>query len=66
MGEKAGKEKGSGKGVEITWRWTLPRQLRYRLPSVPQHVVQRGNNKQVTFYDEYDYRRYLEDLQEAC
>ena len=44
----------------------MPRQLRYRLPGVPQHVVQRGNNKQVTFFDECDYRRYLEDLQEAC
>lgn len=44
----------------------MPRQLRYRLPGVPQHVVQRGNNRQVTFFDDCDYRRYLEDLQEAC
>lgn len=43
----------------------MPRQLRYRLPGVPQHVVQRGNNRQATFFDEGDYRRYLEDLQEA-
>ena len=38
----------------------MPRQLRYRLPGVPQHVVQRGNNRQVTFFDEGDYRRCLE------
>ena len=37
----------------------MPRQTRYRLPGVPQHVVQRGNNRQVTFFDECDYRRYL-------
>lgn len=43
----------------------MPRQLRYRLPGVPQHVVQRGNNRQATFFEEGDYRRYLEDLQEA-
>jgi len=35
----------------------MPRQLRYRLPGVPQHVVQRGNNKQVTFFDECDRNR---------
>jgi len=43
----------------------MPRQQRYRLPGVPQHVIQRGNNRQVTFFDESDYVRYLEDLQEA-
>lgn len=43
----------------------MPRQLRYKLPGVPQHVVQRGNNRQVTFFDDSDYVRYLEDLFEA-
>ncbi|GMR16673.1 MAG: transposase [Gammaproteobacteria bacterium] len=43
----------------------MPRQLRYKLPGVPQHVVQRGNNRQVTFFDDSDYVRYLEDLLEA-
>ena len=43
----------------------MPRQTRYRLPGVPQHVVQRGNNRQVTFFDECDYRRYLDDLKMA-
>lgn len=44
----------------------MPRQLRYRLPGVPQHVVQRGNNRQATFFCEGDYLHYLEDLQEAA
>lgn len=43
----------------------MPRQQRYRLPGVPQHVIQRGNNRQVTFFDQSDYTHYLEDLQEA-
>jgi len=44
----------------------MPRQQRYRLPGVPQHIIQRGNNRQVTFFDESDYSHYLEDLQEAA
>ena len=44
----------------------MPRQQRYRLPGVPQHVVQCGNNRQATFFDDGGYLRYLEDLQEAC
>ena len=44
----------------------MPRQQRYRLPGVPQHVIQRGNNRQVTFFDEGDYLHYLEDLQDAA
>ncbi len=43
----------------------MPRQQRYRLPGVPQHVVQRGNNRQVTFFDKLDYRKYLDCLQTA-
>jgi len=41
----------------------MPRQQRYRLPGVPQHVVQCGNNRQATFFDDGDYLRYPEDLQ---
>ena len=44
----------------------MPRQQCYRLPGVPQHVIQRGNNRQVTFFDESDYSRYLEALREAA
>lgn len=44
----------------------MPRQQRYRLPGVPQHVIQRGNNRQVTFFDKSDYRKYLECLRESA
>ncbi len=43
----------------------MPRQQRYRLPGVPQHVIQRGNNRQVTFFDNMDYRKYLDCLETA-
>jgi REP element-mobilizing transposase RayT len=43
----------------------MPRQQRVRLAGVPQHVIQRGNNRQATFFDNSDYRRYLECLSEA-
>jgi putative transposase len=43
----------------------MPRKPRFTLPGVPQHVIQRGNNREPCFFAESDYRRYLEDLQ-AC
>ena len=41
----------------------MPRKPRFTLPGIPQHVIQRGNNREPCFLDEADYRRYLEDLQ---
>jgi putative transposase len=43
----------------------MPRKLRYEVVGLPQHVVQRGNNRQACFYQEEDYRFYLECLGEA-
>jgi putative transposase len=40
--------------------------LRLSLPSIPQHVIQRGNNLQACFYADDDYRFYLECLGEAA
>ena len=37
----------------------MPRPKRLNVPGMPQHVVQRGNNRQVCFHDIYDYRLYL-------
>ena len=37
----------------------MPRQPRYDLPGLPQHVIQRGNNRQAVFFDEEDCVRYL-------
>jgi putative transposase len=40
----------------------MPRKPRFTLSGVPQHVIQRGNNREPCFLAEPDYRRYLEDL----
>ena len=44
----------------------MPRQILYNLPGIPQHVIQRGNNRQATFFADEDYSRYLADLKSAC
>jgi putative transposase len=43
----------------------MPRPPRYNVAGVPQHVVQRGNNRQATFLDEADYRVYKDCLRAA-
>ena len=42
------------------------RKPRFNLPGLPQHVIQRGNNREPCFYAEADYCRYLHDLKEAA
>jgi putative transposase len=44
----------------------MPRKPRFNLIEIPQHVVQRGNNRQPTFFAEEDYRFYLDCLGEAA
>ena len=40
----------------------MPRKPRFNLIGIPQHVIQRGNNREPCFYAEDDYQRYLESL----
>ncbi|WP_036302425.1 transposase [Methylotenera sp. L2L1] len=42
----------------------MPRRPRIILPNVPQHIIQRGNNRTVCFYADEDYTKYLEWLKE--
>jgi len=42
----------------------MPRRARITLPNVPQHIIQRGNNRSVCFYAEEDYHQYLAWLEE--
>ncbi len=44
----------------------MARKPRFLLPGVPQHVVQRGHNREPCFYSEQDYIRYLANLGEAA
>lgn len=43
----------------------MPRQPRPDVAGVPQHIVQRGNDRQPCFFTEDDYPRYLANLREA-
>jgi putative transposase len=44
----------------------MPRKPRFNLPGIPQHVIQRGNNREPCFFSDADYRRYLDDLAAAA
>ena len=44
----------------------MARQPRYVVVGQPQHVIQRGNNREAIFAENGDYRFYLEKLQNAC
>ena len=43
----------------------MPRPPRPDLAGIPQHIVQRGNDRQPYFYNEQDYLTYLALLHEA-
>lgn len=40
----------------------MARRPRLDLPDIPQHVIQRGNNRTVCFFEDVDYITYLEFL----
>ena len=40
----------------------MARLPRLNLPGIPQHVIQRGKNKQVSFFNDKDYAVYLDKL----
>lgn len=44
----------------------MPRQPRPDLAALPQHVVQRGADRQPCFFTADDYRRYLAGLRESA
>ena len=44
----------------------MARKPRFTLPGVPQHVIQRGHNREPCFYSESDHLRYLDNLKEAA
>jgi len=44
----------------------MPRPKRLNIPGMPQHITQRGNNRQPCFSDNLDYRLYLKLLARSC
>lgn len=43
----------------------MSRRKRYGVAGLPQHIVQRGNNRQACFFQDSDYLFYLECLRDA-
>lgn len=43
----------------------MPRQPRYFVPGFPQHIVQRGVDRQAVFFQPADYKLYLQTLCDA-
>ena len=44
----------------------MARKPRFNLIGIPQHVIQRGNNREPCFYAVDDYYRYLHDLKKSA
>ena len=44
----------------------MARKPRFVLPGVPQHIIQRGNNRNPCFFSEADCQKYLDVLHEAA
>jgi putative transposase len=44
----------------------MARHPRFVIPGQPQHVIQRGNNREAVFVADEDYQYYLNILKEAC
>ncbi|HEY8037981.1 MAG TPA: transposase [Methylobacter sp.] len=44
----------------------MPRRARVRHAGVPQHVIQRGNNRAACFFADENYQSYLDSLQEGA
>lgn len=40
----------------------MPRRPRLNIPDVSQHVIQRGNSRQASFFAQVDYTVYLSKL----
>ena len=44
----------------------MARIARVVVPKIPHHITQRGNRRQTTFFEEEDYRVYLDLMAEWC
>ncbi len=44
----------------------MARHPRFVVPGQPQHVIQRGNNRDIIFVSDEDYQYYLQKLGDAC
>jgi putative transposase len=51
--------------VEVDMEVTMARKPRFSIAGLPQHVIQRGNNREPCFFTNRDYRYYLDALRIA-
>ena len=52
--------------ARVLTRSAMPRLPRYAVPGVPQHVIQRGNNRTAIFAVAADYAHFRRVLRSAC
>ncbi len=45
---------------------SMARLPRIVVPDIPHHITQRGNRRQMTFFDTEDYQEYLKCMRQAC
>ena len=43
----------------------MARLARVVVPKIPHHIIQRGNRRQITFYQKTDYQAYIEFMNYA-
>ncbi len=44
----------------------MPRKPRFFVPDIPNHVIQRGNNREAVFFEDEDYQTYKNILHESA
>lgn len=44
----------------------MPRKPRFFLPDIPVHIIQRGHSREPVFFEDSDYRAYLDWMGEAA
>lgn len=44
----------------------MPQTARLVIPNCPHHVIQRGNRRQRTFFNDDNYQYYIDLLAESC
>ena len=44
----------------------MPRKPRFFIAGIPNHIIQRGNNRDAVFFESADYKHYLELLADSA
>ncbi len=44
----------------------MPRLARVVVPEIPHHITQRGNRRQMVFFQDEDYQEYIDLMSHWC